>query len=111
MAVAYGSNLAHLNSYRSQAVTALTPGGLLVKTYDVAIAALSVQDGQRACKAVASLIDALDFEHAEIAGGLFRLYRYCMEQIKQGDMAVPTRILTDLRDTWAQAIEGLLSDV
>ncbi len=105
MAVAYSASWNQLNSYRNQAVISLTPGELLLKTYDVILGALEVEDAERACRGLSQLIDCLDFRYREVAVGLFRLYRYCMEQTKKGEFNAVAAIITDLRQTWATAIE------
>jgi flagellar secretion chaperone FliS len=111
MAVAYSSGQAQLNSYRNQSVVGLTPAGLLLKTYDLILGALDSKDGERACRGLAQLIDCLDFRHAEVANGLFRLYRYCIEEIKKGDLEVATSILRELRQTWAEALDRMSTTV
>lgn len=103
MAVAYSGSYSQLNSYRTQSVVGLNPGQLLIKTYDLALVALSAGDGDRACRVLTQLIEALDFQY-DVAVGLFRLYRYCMDEVKQGNHEVPAKILRELRDTWAQAV-------
>ncbi len=104
MAVAYYNTSAQLNSYRNNSVVGLTPAELVLRLYDIGLSALATGDGQRASRAVAQLIECLDFRHHDVAFGLFRLYRYCMDEIKRGEYDVPTRILRELRDTWAKAI-------
>ncbi len=104
MAVAYNNNPAQLNSYRSQAVLGLTPGQVILKMYDLAVVALVAKDGNRACRVLAQLIDCLDFQYEEVSAGFFRLYRYCMDEIKKGEYEVPAGILRELRQTWAQAL-------
>jgi flagellar protein FliS len=103
MAIAYSPHNP-LNSYRSQSVLTLTPGELLVKTYDIALSAMVAKDESRACNVLAHLIDCLDFEHQDVALGLFKLYRYCIEQLKKGEFDVPEKIIRDLRDTWWRAL-------
>ena len=105
MAVAYSPNTFQLNSYRTHSVLTLTPGEVIVKMYDIAVAALIARDGERACKVLVQLIDSLDFEYHEISVGLFRLYRYCMDEIKKGEFELPAGILRELRQTWLQALE------
>ncbi|MHB1162588.1 MAG: flagellar export chaperone FliS [Chloroflexota bacterium] len=104
MAVAYSSNSALLNSYRNNAVLGLTPGELVLKLYDMGLSALANRDAQRASRVLAQLMECLDFRYHDVAFGLFRLYRFCMDEIKRGEYDVPTRILRDLRDTWAKAL-------
>lgn len=104
MAVAYSGSAAQLNSYRTNSVIGLTSGQVLVKMYDLAVVALMSGDGKRGIRVLSTLIDSLDFEYQEIAIGLFRLYRYCIEEINEGEYEVPTRILRELRETWAEAL-------
>ncbi|MGI5837329.1 MAG: flagellar export chaperone FliS [Chloroflexota bacterium] len=104
MAVAFSQGIAQLNSYRTQSVLCLSSGELVLKAYDIALTSLSAQDGDKACKVIAHLIDSLDFQYEEVSAGLFRLYRYCLEEIKKGELEVPTRILRELRDSWSQAL-------
>jgi flagellin-specific chaperone FliS len=104
MAVAYAGNAFQLNSYRTNSVVGLTPGELLLKMYDVALVALIAGDGKRGALVLSKLIESLDFEHQEVAVGLFQLYRYCMDEVKTGEYEVAVRILRDLRDTWATAL-------
>ncbi len=106
MAVAYSSNAAQLNSYRNHSVLGLTPGELVLKLYDMGIAALVAQDPQRATRVLAQLIESLDFRYHDVAFGLFRLYRYCMDETKKGEYDVPTRVLKELRDTWTKALSS-----
>ncbi len=106
MAVAYSSSSAQLNSYRSNSVLGLTPGELVLKLYDMGVVALVAQDQQRAARVLAQLIETLDFRYHDVAFGLFRLYRYCMDEIKKGEYDVPTRVLRELRDTWAKALSS-----
>ncbi|MGE5620294.1 MAG: hypothetical protein ACM3US_13690 [Sphingomonadaceae bacterium] len=106
MAMAFSNNRPQLNSYRVNSVVGLTRGELLLKLYDLGISALAAQDGQRASRVVAQMIESLDFRYSDIAFGLFRLYRYCMDEIKRGKYDMATLILKELRDTWARAISS-----
>ena len=106
MAVAYSNNGLQLNSYRTNSVVGLTPSELVLKLYDMGLSALAARDGQRASRVLAQLIEGLDFRYQEIAFGLFRLYRYCLDEIKKGEYDEPTRILRELRETWARALSS-----
>lgn len=110
MAVAYSSSAARLNSYLTSSVVTLSPGELVLKMYDTALVALLAKDGNRAARVVSGLIDALDFQYRDVALGLFRLYRYCMEEIKRGEYEAPTRIMRELRDAWAEALDSRVED-
>lgn len=104
MAVAYSSYASHIKTYRNQSIVNLSPGQLILKAYDILLVALANRESARACKVLAELIESLDFKYGDLPIGLFNLYRYCMEEIKKGEYEIPSKILRDLRDTWAQAL-------
>ncbi len=106
MAVAYSNRSLQLDSYRTNSVLGLTSGELVLKLYDLGLGALAARDGQRASRVLAQLIEGLDFRYQEIAFGLFRLYRYCMDEISKGEYDGPTHILRELRETWARALSS-----
>jgi flagellin-specific chaperone FliS len=77
-------------------------------TYDLAITACEKQDFARATKAISVLRDALNFDYAEASVGLFRLYQWCLDCIRQGDYQSALTTLRDLREAWA-TVEKRLS--
>ncbi len=87
--------------YRTQDVLGATPLHLVVMAYDVAIVACGKEDYERATRAISLLRDALNFDYAEVAGGLFRLYQWCLDCIRQGDYKSALQTLKELRDAWA----------
>ncbi len=87
--------------YRQQDVMGASPIHLVVMAYDVAIASCEKQDFARATKAITILRDALNFDYAEAAVGLFRLYQWCLDCIRQGDYGAALQTLRELREAWA----------
>lgn len=83
----------------------LTSVELLIKVYDVAIASCKRSDSQRLSRALVELIGALNFEHREIAVGLFRMYNYCLRNAKQGRFDLVEPVLVELRDVWSQVVD------
>lgn len=92
---AYGTQ-----EYRNQDVMGASPVHLVVMAYDLAIMACEKQDFARATRAVSVLRDALNFDYGE-AVGLFRLYQWCLDSIRQGDYVSAVHTLHDLREAWA----------
>lgn len=92
--------------YRTQQIMSATPEKLVVMVYDYVLAACKAQDGKKAARGLAELIDALDFDQGEIALGLFRLYRYAMERVKEGKFDEVITILQELKATWVKATSG-----
>lgn len=93
--------------YREIDIMNASPIHLVVMVYDVAIAAAEEKDLTRATRAVSVLRDALNFDYPE-AAGLFRLYQWVMECMREGDYDNALSVLRELRDSWA-TVEARLS--
>jgi len=91
------------NAYLEQEVMTLNPVQLIIKAYDAGITACNRKDEAKTCEVLVELIDSLNFDHAEIANALFRLYDFCLRDVKQGRFDATLKILKELRDTWVQA--------
>ena len=91
-----------LLNYQRNQIMSMNPLQLLIKVYDVAILSCKKHDIEKASKAVVELISALNFDYEEISLGLFRLYQYCLDRIKQGEFEESIKILEGLRDSWTQ---------
>jgi flagellar protein FliS len=97
-----------MQEYRNQDVMGASPLRLVVMAYDVAINACETQDLARSTKAISLLRDALNFDYPDAAVGLFRLYNWCLDCIRQGDYASAMHTLRELREAW-QTVERRLS--
>jgi flagellin-specific chaperone FliS len=93
--------------YRTQDVMGASPIRLVVMAYTLAITACEQQDFERATKAISVLRDALNFDYPEVSVGLFRLYQWCLDCIRQGDYKSVISSLTDLRSAWSQTEKNL----
>ena len=91
------------HEYRSQDVMGASPLRLVVMAYDLAIRACEQEDFSRAIRAISVLRDALDFDYADVAVGLFRLYQWCLDCIRAQNYSEAIRTLKELRDAWASA--------
>lgn len=92
-------------AYLEDQLNGLGPVELLLKVYDVAIAACRQGDSERVSRAMVELIGALNFDHREVAVGLFRMYNYCLTHAKRGRFDVVEPVLIELRETWSQVSE------
>lgn len=92
-----------LQTYRNEHLSNLSPVQVVQKLYDIAIQACKKQQYGLAQRALTELIIALNFEHQELALGLFRLYDYSKRCIRNGQVNEAITILEDLRATWTQA--------
>jgi len=92
-----------VNAYSKEQHLNLTPVQVIHRLYDYAIMGCKKGDPILAQRALNELILALDFDHKEIATGLFRLYDYCKGCVQKQHYQQAIEILEDLRTTWAQA--------
>lgn len=88
--------------YRQQDVMSASPTHLVVMAYDLAITSCEKQDFDRATKSISVLRDALNFDYSEAAMGLFRLYQWCLDNIRQGEYTPAMTTLRELRHAWTE---------
>ncbi len=91
---------AYHSQYRKQDVMGASPLRLVIMTYDLAIRSCEQKDFSKATTTISALRDALDLNYPEVSTGLFRLYQWCLDSIRQGDYGSAIHTLTELRDAW-----------
>jgi flagellin-specific chaperone FliS len=99
------------NVYLEQEIMTLNPLQLLIKAYDAGIIACNRKDEVKASAVLSELIDSLNFDYADISNSLFRLYEYCMREVKDGNFEITLKILKELRETWIQAQENIQAEI
>ncbi|MBE7444553.1 MAG: flagellar protein FliS [Planctomycetia bacterium] len=99
------------NAYLEQEIMTLNPLQLLIKAYDAGITACNRKDEHKASNVLTELIDSLNFDYAEISNSLFRLYEYCMREVKCGNFEVTLKILKELRETWIQTQDNIKAEI
>ncbi len=97
----------HRNEYRTQDVMGASPIRLVIMAYNLAINSCEQKDFAQATKAITVLRDALNFDYPEVSVGLFRLYQWCLDCIRQGDYTGAIHTLSELRDAWVQGEKNL----
>lgn len=95
--------------YRTNEVMGASPLQLVIMAYDVAIRACHTQDFEKSTRAISLLRDALNFDYPEVALGLFRIYQWCLDCLRQGDYESAAKSLIELRNAW-KATEASLSE-
>jgi len=78
---------------------------LLLGIYEAGIEGCQKQDSRQASAALVELIGALNFDYEEASMGLFRLYDYCLRQVREKKFNEAAQILADLRDAWTEALQ------
>jgi flagellin-specific chaperone FliS len=93
----------HHQEYRTQQVLGASPMQLVLMLYEMAIVGCEARDAQRARGALTELIGALNFEPGDVAVSLFRLYEYCLWEIRRDRFDAAARVLRDLKRAWDDA--------
>jgi flagellar protein FliS len=107
-ATAYKQRTNRAKSYVVNNVLEATPEKLIMKIYDFAILKCKARDLEKTNAALNELIYALNYdteEVGEISIGLLKLYKFCQEQMRKRNYDIVEKILTDLRDTWADMLK------
>ena len=104
-ALAYNSqNFA--KKYQANEILEASPQKLLIKVYDYAIVHCKKEDLVKTNNALQILIDALRFdteEVREVSTGLLRLYKFCQDQMREGNYELVVTMLQELKTTWLDA--------
>jgi flagellin-specific chaperone FliS len=95
--------------YRDQQILSASPMQLLLMVYEQAIVQCEARDAQRAQRAITELIGALNFDAGEVAVDLFRLYEYCLWELRRRHFADAAHILRRLKSAWEDALAGQVS--
>ncbi|MCX7875600.1 MAG: flagellar protein FliS [Melioribacteraceae bacterium] len=96
-----------INQYLNNDINQASPAQLILKVYDFAILNCQKKNMIKTNEAIQVLINSLNFDlegARDISIGLFRLYQYCQEQTRKNNFEEAQKILTELRDTWKQAL-------
>lgn len=95
-----------LNPYLVKEIMEATPQQLLIKIYDFAILNCQKRNLEKTNRAIQELINGLRFDDEttkEVALGLYRLYQFCQDQMRQQNYDIVHKILLELRETWQKA--------
>jgi flagellar secretion chaperone FliS len=90
--------------YRDQQILSASPMQLLLMVYEQAIVQCEAHDAQRTGRALTELIGALNFDAGEISMRLFRLYEYCLWEIRRGGFGPAAEVLRGLKGAWEEAL-------
>ncbi len=99
----YGSGGKKIPSYLEQEVYSWSKEKIILKMYDLFIVSAKRNDTHKMSKVLIELMAALNFDYEDVSTRLYRLYEYCQRCIFQKKIDEALHIITELRDTWAQA--------
>jgi flagellin-specific chaperone FliS len=100
-----------IDSYKANQVAGASPAQLILLLYDHVIKCMKSSDMRGASKGIVELMSSLDLDYNEISGRLFSLYEYCLDLVKKGRYDEAMKIMSDMRQTWAVAIDQMTSQV
>jgi flagellin-specific chaperone FliS len=92
------------NPYFVQQVKTATPEKLILMLYDLGMKSCQAKDNQKAVKVLTELIAALNFEHNEIAGSLFDLYRYALDEVHKRNFDNALVVFEGMHDIWSTVV-------
>lgn len=90
-------------NYLEQEVLSWSREKIILKMYDLFIVSCKRKDVQKMSRVLIELMGSLNFEYEETSTRLYRLYEYCQRCIFQQKFDEALYIVTELRNTWAQA--------
>ena len=94
-----------MRQYQQQAVRVATPEQIVLKLYDLGIAACHRDDRARLRAVLVELLSSLNFEQGgEIAQRLSALYEYCLNECASGNVSGVEALLSGLREAWKQGV-------
>mgnify|MGYP003551558881 FL=1 len=102
-------NRSKINPYLTNQILNSSPEQLLIKVYDFAVVNSEKKDMIKTNTAIQELIGFLRFDdetYKDLAVSLLRLYQFCQDQARKNNYDVVTKILTELRESWLQAIQN-----
>ena len=102
-------NRSKINPYLANQVLQSSPEQLLIKVYDYAIINSEKKDMVKTNTALSELIGFLRFDdetYKDLSISLLRLYQFCQDQARKQNFEIVTKILTELRESWLQAIQN-----
>ena len=98
------TTLARMRQYQQQAAVSSSPEQIILKLYDLGIAACHAGDRAKLRAVLVELTGALDFERGgELAERLYGLYTYILQESASGDLQAIAEILSGLRAAWHEA--------
>jgi flagellin-specific chaperone FliS len=98
-----------IDAYRTNQVMGASPAHLVLLLYDHVIKCMRASDMRGASKGIVELMSSLDLDYQEISGRLFSLYEYCLDLVKKNRFEEASKIMLDMRQMWAVAMEQMAS--
>jgi flagellar secretion chaperone FliS len=102
-------NRSKINPYLANQILNASPEQLFIKIFDFAVVNSEKKDMIKTNNAIQELIGLLRFDdesYKDLSINLIKLYQFCQDQARKGNFEIVTKILTELRESWLQAINN-----
>ncbi|MDP2365094.1 MAG: flagellar protein FliS [Ignavibacteria bacterium] len=102
-------NKSKINPYLTNQILNASPEQLLIKVFDFAVVHSEKKEMIKTNTAIQELIGLLRFDDEnfkDLSINLLRLYQFCQDQARKNNFDIVTKILTELRESWLQAIQN-----
>ena len=93
-----------VGTYAASQIAGASPGQLVLILYDYTIGCCRRADAVNARRGLVELMSALDLTYLDVAGPLYRVYEYLLEQVRGGDFSTALPTLEELRTTWTEVL-------
>jgi flagellin-specific chaperone FliS len=85
------------------------PELLILNLYDLGIQFCATRQKENVRKVLVELINALNFDYADLAASFYNLYQFALNQVEADNFDEALEIFQGLRSAWEQLIPGDVS--
>ena len=87
------------------------PELLILNLYDLGIQFCATRQKEKVRKVLVELINALNFDYADLAASFYNLYQFALNQVEAENYDEALEIFQGLRSAWEQLIPGDVSQI
>ncbi len=91
--------------YLTQRVMSASPEQLISYTYDIILTACRTRDQERVLRGLMALVSALNFDYLEQALPMHKLYQYCLDRAREGNLDEVKYIIGEFKEAWSEAMK------
>ncbi len=89
--------------YLTQRIMSASPEQLISYIYDVILTACRTRDQEKVLRGLMALVSALNFDYLEQALPMHKLYQYCLDRAREGNLDEVKYIIGEFKEAWSEA--------
>lgn len=89
--------------YLTQRIMSASPEQLISYTYGAILTACRTGDQERTLRGLMALVSALNFDYLEQALPMHKLYQYCLDRAREGNLDEVKYIIGEFKEAWSEA--------